>query len=541
MDRKKILLLVDYVDITKKISCLIKSLSKQYDIILICASPNAHNKPIKKKLKKNISCIHFPMSKIKKNKYFEKYKDIYSGFYNILFNTEKFNQKKIVLPKNTDTNILIVIGNSINILILSIAYHLSNFKIMYINDISIYENTRKTQKITSSLIKYLSQYYLTTETFQAQIQPENTFTIQPINSDKHINQKIMINIIGNHIVGTGHIKREELIINNLCHLFPITIVSSDSDVINYFSKKEYVDVLHFSSTKQLNEIITKKTPTLFINDTLNSNSETMLNIKKKCPRILSYEDCGMGTKYCNIIINELYSRKSMKYFHSNITKISKKKFRCGIKYFSLRKEFQNHNPIKFKPKIINIIITFGGTDPMNYTETVLDFLVKYKYVEKYLITVILGLGYIQKKKIIKKFGMCSNITFHINVTSMPNVLQTGDIAISSQGRTCCELLYMNIPTMVLPQNSREILHDYATIKNGMYNIGIFKNLIHGFGDIYLKKCFDDFLSKREELFLVMEKKRHKIKCGLNRNLKIIEKLINEKPAHDVHEIISTFI
>ena len=40
---------------------------------------------------------------------------------------------------------------------------------------------------------------------------------------------------------------------------------------------------------------------------------------------------------------------------------------------------------------------------------------------------------------------------------MPELIKTCNIAIASQGRTTCELLYMNVPTMCLAQNDRELL------------------------------------------------------------------------------------
>lgn len=282
-------------------------------------------------------------------------------------------------------------------------------------------------------------------------------------------------------------------------------------------------------------ILKKTEPLLFINDTLNSELSYMKKIKQYCPKILSYEDLGPGIKYCNKIINELYSRDVINYIDPTLELCEK--FHCGIEYFALRTEFINYSPNKFCNNIKNILITFGGTDPLNYTKLLLDFIIHYKYNEKYNINVILGLGYKFKENIIILIKNQKNINLCENISNMPELIKTCDIAISSQGRTACELLYMNIPAICLAQNDRELLHDYCGINNGFFNIGMIKNLQFDYDIKYLNECFNEFINNYEHYFNNMKKQRFSIKDGFNKNVDIIDNLLKKNSSYNINEII----
>ena len=51
-------------------------------------------------------------------------------------------------------------------------------------------------------------------------------------------------------------------------------------------------------------------------------------------------------------------------------------------------------------------------------------------------------------------------------------MERADIAISSQGRTMYELAYMQVPTVLIAQNERELKHEFGSLENGFVNLGI---------------------------------------------------------------------
>ena len=49
----------------------------------------------------------------------------------------------------------------------------------------------------------------------------------------------------------------------------------------------------------------------------------------------------------------------------------------GHKYSFLRDEFNGAKTNNFKDKVSKLLITFGGTDPNNYTQRTLDLIYEY--------------------------------------------------------------------------------------------------------------------------------------------------------------------
>jgi spore coat polysaccharide biosynthesis predicted glycosyltransferase SpsG len=55
---------------------------------------------------------------------------------------------------------------------------------------------------------------------------------------------------------------------------------------------------------------------------------------------------------------------------------------------------------------------------------------------------------------------------------MAEVMQSADLAISSGGRSVTELMTVGVPTIVMCQNRRELLHTHASMAYGVMNLGL---------------------------------------------------------------------
>ena len=55
-------------------------------------------------------------------------------------------------------------------------------------------------------------------------------------------------------------------------------------------------------------------------------------------------------------------------------------------------------------------------------------------------------------------------------------MNDADIAITSGGRTVLELASLEVPTIVICQNERELTHTFASSENGIVNLGYRKNV-----------------------------------------------------------------
>ncbi len=69
-----------------------------------------------------------------------------------------------------------------------------------------------------------------------------------------------------------------------------------------------------------------------------------------------------------------------------------------------------------------------------------------------------------------------NVDIIKDVKNITEYMCKADIAISSQGRTMLELAHMNVPTILLAQNDRELTHEFGHIRNGFINMGVGKEL-----------------------------------------------------------------
>ena len=116
------------------------------------------------------------------------------------------------------------------------------------------------------------------------------------------------------------------------------------------------------------------------------------------------------------------------------------------------------------------MITFGGTDPNNFTEKVIESLLATNYSGK--INVIVGLGYEGVEELVEKYGYKNTIQIYQNVSNISEFMFKADIVFTSAGRTMYEICSLGVPTICLCQNDREMSHVFANEQNGFINMGL---------------------------------------------------------------------
>ncbi|MDA9337366.1 hypothetical protein N9Q67_01535, partial [Planktomarina temperata] len=144
---------------------------------------------------------------------------------------------------------------------------------------------------------------------------------------------------------------------------------------------------------------------------------------------------------------------------------------------------------------IDILISFGGTDPNNLTINTLSWLADSKF-GNLSITVVLGLGAtrqeVEIKRIIAK-NKLKNCTVVTNVKLMSDLMCRANIAITASGRTIYELAACNVKTICICQNMRQLTHLFVSEINGITNLGYFQELNKGeFLDAVKEKFNSDF-------------------------------------------------
>lgn len=253
----------------------------------------------------------------------------------------------------------------------------------------------------------------------------------------------------------------------------------------------------------------------FINLIKLNNYKKILNYSKpnfliidlpfKDKKILNYFDDRTKT----IVIGDNFiPYKKMDYFLSPYVQNVKKKIKSytGSEFFIVNK-FKKLKKIKFRKNIKKILISFGGSDPKNYT---LKLIKKIKFNKNYDYYFILGPGNPNKLKNRE----------NINFINAPNKIKFNklrsecDVSIVSGGITMFENLKCNLPSLVIPTTLQEKKNSEKLVRQKLI--------------IMLKK----FTSKNinEQLEFLIKKKRSSIYKKLvkfNENKILLSKIIKK--------------
>ena len=268
----------------------------------------------------------------------------------------------------------------------------------------------------------------------------------------------------------------------------------------------YMQYITIQNDKDFFKFLEEYKPNIIVNDCLDTEEKYIKKWKELCEKVVTIEDMGTGARYADIVINALYNEQK------NANEY------CGSKYVCLRNEFLVSKPKEFCNEIENILVVFGGTDPANLTKKVYNIAKEItKTYPKICFTFITGIGYNCKENDLLSDEK-SNIKVLNDVNNISMYMQQADIAFTSQGRTVYELASLGVPSIVLAQNERELLHTFAQMPNGFMNLGLGENL----SEETIKNTLEWLIETpqiRKEMRELMLK--NDLKDGLNREVDLI--------------------
>ena len=227
----------------------------------------------------------------------------------------------------------------------------------------------------------------------------------------------------------------------------------------------------------------------------------------------------------NLVFNEIYENN----------KLSSKNFLFGSRYVCLRDEFYWTKPKPFEDKVKTIFICFGGTDPHNLTCRVLKIISNKCITGNIKINVVCGPGYKYHNEL-EKFKTTEK-KLNLNIIKVTNkiskYMQLADLALIAAGRIVYELTVMQVPSIVICSNKRETTHNFASIKNGILNLGLFSKI----SNKSILKIFTKVLDDKEYRYALHKKiKLHNLKKGKFRVInKIRDLIMKSKRRHYLNE------
>ena len=270
---------------------------------------------------------------------------------------------------------------------------------------------------------------------------------------------IGINVGGYHEIGTGHIFRQIAMMEEMPYFNYFFFITKKHVLAKKVLDEELIEYILYENYLDLKKKILENKIDIVVNDILDTDKKMMDILDNFFT--LNYEDRGYGLTKANIVINDMYPLKKFLSYENVYT---------GIDYTCMRRDLILYKISILNKKVKNIFISFGGSDPCNYTKLTLDIIKENKINKNCNIIVILGLGYKQDNDIYKNYNL-ENIKIFKNVKNMARLMSKADFALTSNGRTILELSYFQVPSISLAQNDREQTHIHAKLENGIIFMG----------------------------------------------------------------------
>ncbi|MBD79838.1 MAG: cytidine 5'-phosphate N-acetylneuraminic acid synthetase [Crocinitomicaceae bacterium] len=292
----------------------------------------------------------------------------------------------------------------------------------------------------------------------------NTFQNWWIGEKLLARKRVLFVVAGYPAIGLGHVFRVLTIAHEILDHKVTFLCTKESELaVQKITSGEYYSVIQ--NKDLLSEVLQIK-PDLVINDILNTDKDYVQGLKEYGIKVINFEDIGEGAAYTDITVNELYDTPI----------IDADNILWGKDYLFLRDEFIGARPNEFSEQVDSILISFGGTDPSNYTLEALKLILPVCVDHGIKIYIVTGNGYSHKDALKDYIAQCGyhNIE-HTSATGIiSSIMENVQIGISSNGRTTYELAHMNIVSMVMSHHERENTHKFASFENGFLHMGIYK-------------------------------------------------------------------
>jgi spore coat polysaccharide biosynthesis predicted glycosyltransferase SpsG len=326
--------------------------------------------------------------------------------------------------------------------------------------------------------------------------------------------KFLIRVDGSKEIGLGHVYNMLTFLNNLDDEKILIVMNKKRNLGSGKFKKYGYKIKFISNNNDLKKIIDSFNPDVICNDLLNTTLNYMKILKKFSCSIVNFEDLGEGRKLADLVFNPIYYTK----------KNNKNEF-YGEKFACVREEFRIKKRNSIRKKVKNIVITFGGTDPTNKTQKILEIF-KLMELKKPQLIVILGLGYSKRNEIKKMSNEMNQIGFNVKIIeksdNLSEYFKQCDFAITSNGRTVFEIAAMKIPMIAIAVNNRERLHSFVRYSKCGFHIDMHSKQDYS---IVMKKISHMMNYEYREKFV---KNLHEIELlnGIDRVKKLIYKKLS---------------
>ena len=328
-------------------------------------------------------------------------------------------------------------------------------------------------------------------------------------------KRIVFTVAGSHQVGLGHAYRALMLAHELVS-YDIHFVCEESSSLAIQSIRNQHYTVHVCDDGALAAACVKVLPDLVINDVLDTSSEYISFLKENSIKVINFEDLGKGAEKADLVINALYAHKKTA---SNML--------SGSKYFCLRDEFLHIEKATTNKEVRRILLTFGGVDEGNLSARCLAIIAKYCKEKKIVIDVVTGPGYIYEDRLTSLMDVHADLSINLakGTKRISDYMNKADVAITSGGRTVLELSSLHVPTIVICQNDREMTHDFASLSNGIINLGNRLSV----EDVDILNALIGIVENRNmRMEMIIKSKKNNLSLGKRRVISEIVRILDEE-------------
>jgi len=273
-------------------------------------------------------------------------------------------------------------------------------------------------------------------------------------------RRILLRTDGHEEIGLGHVYRMLMLASRLIDHELLFVTRARHELGARKIRDSFYPLSTFDSDDDLARIVSAFDPHIVVNDILDTNPAYVRALKADGRFVVNFEDLGEGAWEADVVINALYEAD-----HPS------DRFHFGAAFYCLRDEFHLLAPRDVAPRIGEVLVSFGGTDPNDYTRrvlTVLDALPR----REFKVTVVTGLGYANLAALQEMAaGLDLEVEVLRDIRNISKYMHRADLVFTSAGRTVFEAASLGTPIIVLAQNERELAHTFAREENGIVNLG----------------------------------------------------------------------
>lgn len=193
---------------------------------------------------------------------------------------------------------------------------------------------------------------------------------------------------------------------------------------------------------------------IIVADGYHFDSAYQRSLKSKHKKLIYIDDLVSFEHYADVIINHALGIDSTSYHVQPYTKLC-----LGPEYLMLKEEFILHQP-NLKSTSNSVIICFGGADPQNYSEKVINLLQSFENLKIHLIIGQMNRNFAEDINI-------ENLRFHRNLNPLEIIalLQQSKLMICSASTIAYESCSVGIPLCIVKTADNQQLIANGLVKN----------------------------------------------------------------------------